>query len=157
MTIRGNRIIGSGILNCELYVGRLVWNRQKKLKNPDTGRYAYRLNPQSEWVFGKAPELRILPQELWDAAKARQDQLTALCKNQIDTSRAAMRIMVAKNVGLNATHRPRTICRDLSSAAAVAESTGDAAMIAMPARTMPAAMAATTAAPFRARRWKPES
>ncbi|RDH95106.1 DNA invertase Pin-like site-specific DNA recombinase [Caldimonas thermodepolymerans] len=40
--IRGNREIGSGILNCELYIGRLVWNRQRKVKNPDTGRYAYR-------------------------------------------------------------------------------------------------------------------
>jgi len=112
-SIRGNRIIGSGILNCELYVGRLVWNRQKKLKNPDTGRYAYRLNPQSEWVFGKAPELRILPQELWDAAKVRQDELTALYKNQIESTRAAVKTLAARNGGLNATHRPRTLLSGL--------------------------------------------
>lgn len=112
-TIRGNRIIGSGILNCQTYIGKLIWNRQKKLKNPDTGRYAYRLNPQSEWVHGDAPELRILPQELWDAAKVRQDELTALYKNQIDTSRAATRAMMAKNGGLNATHRPRTLLSGL--------------------------------------------
>ena len=37
-TIRGNRIISSGILNCELYIGVIRWNRQRKLKNPDTGR-----------------------------------------------------------------------------------------------------------------------
>ncbi|MCG2842283.1 recombinase family protein [Sandaracinobacter sp. RS1-74] len=111
--IRGNRVLGSGILNCELYVGRLVWNRQRKVKNPDTGRYAYRLNPKSEWVFGEAPELRIIPQELWDAAKARQDQLTGLYERQIDHSRAAMREMMAKNGGLNATHRPRTMLSGL--------------------------------------------
>ncbi|MGV6875994.1 recombinase family protein [Pseudochelatococcus sp. B33] len=111
--IRGNRLLGSGILNCELYVDRLVWNRQRKVKNPDTGRYAYRLNPKSEWVFGEAPELRIIPQALWDAAKVRQDQLTGLYERQIDHSRAAMRSMMAKNGGLNATHRPRTMLSGL--------------------------------------------
>lgn len=86
-TIRGNRIVSSGILNCELYVGVIRWNRQKKLKNPDTGRFAYRLNPESDWIRAEAPELRIVPQELWDAAKARQDDLTALYQKQIDSRR----------------------------------------------------------------------
>lgn len=112
-TIRGNRIISSGILNCELYVGVIRWNRQKKLKNPDTGRSAYRLNPESEWIRSEAPELRIVPQELWDAAKARQNDLTTLYKNQIEASRAATRTMMAKNGGLNATHRPRTLLSGL--------------------------------------------
>ncbi|PSJ55961.1 recombinase family protein [Pseudaminobacter soli (ex Li et al. 2025)] len=112
-TIRGNRKVGSGILNCELYIGVIRWNRQKKLKNPDTGRYAYRLNPESEWIRSDAPALRIVPQELWDAAKARQDELTALYQKQIDSSRAATRTMMAKNGGLNATHRPRTLLSGL--------------------------------------------
>ena len=54
------------------------------MKNPDTGRSAYRLNQESEWIRSEAPELRIVPQELWDAAKARQDELTALYKKQIE-------------------------------------------------------------------------
>ncbi len=112
-TIRGNRIISSGILNCELYVGIIRWNRQKKLKHPDTGRFAYRLNPRSEWIRAEAPELRIVPQELWDAAKARQDKLTALYRKQIDGSRDAARMMREKNGGLNATHRPRTLLSGL--------------------------------------------
>ncbi len=112
-TIRGNRIIGSGILNCELYIGVIRWNRQKKLKNPDTGRFAYRLNPESEWIRSEAPELRIVPQALWDAARARQDELTALYQKQIDGSRAATRAMMARNGGLNATHRPRTLLSGL--------------------------------------------
>ncbi|TWG49802.1 recombinase family protein [Aminobacter sp. J44] len=111
--IRGNREIGSGILNCELYIGRLVWNRQRKVNNPDTGRYAYRRNPQSEWVFGEAPELRIIPQELWDAAKARQSHLANLFARRIENTRAAMKTLVAKNGGLNATHRPRTLLSGL--------------------------------------------
>ena len=112
-TIRGNRIISSGILNCELYIGVIRWNRQRKLKNPDTGRSAYRLNRESEWIRSEAPELRILPQELWDAAKMRQDELTARYKDQIDGARAAVGRMKAKNGGLNATHRPRTLLSGL--------------------------------------------
>jgi site-specific DNA recombinase len=30
-TIRGNRAIGSGILNCELYIGVIRWNRQRQM------------------------------------------------------------------------------------------------------------------------------
>jgi site-specific DNA recombinase len=114
-TIRGNRIISSGILNCELYIGIIRWNRQRKLKNPDTGRSAYRLNRESEWIRAEAPELRIVPQELWDAGKTRQNELTALYHNQIEGSRAAVRTMIAKNGGLNATHRPRTLLSGLLS------------------------------------------
>lgn len=35
-TIYGNAKRGTGILNNELYVGRLVWNRLRYVKNPDT-------------------------------------------------------------------------------------------------------------------------
>ena len=109
-TIRGNRIIGSGILNCVLYIGVIRWNRQRKLNNPDT---AYRLNPEREWICSQVSELRIVPQELWDAAKARQDELTGLYKNRIEGSRAAVRRTMAANGGLNATHRPRTLLSGL--------------------------------------------
>ncbi|NNM73701.1 recombinase family protein [Enterovirga aerilata] len=112
-TIRGNRIISSGILNCELYIGVIRWNRQRKLKNPDTGRAAYRLNPEAEWIRSEAPELRIVPQELWDAAKVRQDELTSLYQKQIEGSRAAVNRIAAANGGLNATHRPRTLLSGL--------------------------------------------
>ena len=35
-TIYGNWQRGTGILNNELYIGRLVWNRQQFIKDPDT-------------------------------------------------------------------------------------------------------------------------
>ena len=75
--INGNRRRGTGILNNELYVGRLVWNRQRFIKDPDTGKRVTRLNDESEWITQKVPELRIVPQELWDKAKARQKDLDA--------------------------------------------------------------------------------
>ena len=112
-TIRGNRVIGSGILNCELYVGVIRWNRQRQMKNPETGRRVLRLNPESEWIRIEVPELRIIPQDLWDAAKARQDELTTLYKAQIETSREGIRSGLAANRGLNATHRPRTLLSGL--------------------------------------------
>ena len=74
-TINGNRRRGTGILNNELYIGRLVWNRQRFIKDPDTGRRVTRLNDKSEWIIQELPELRIVSQELWDKAKGRQKNL----------------------------------------------------------------------------------
>ena len=74
-TINGNRRRGTGILNNDLYIGELVWNRQRFIKNPETGRRVPRFNPESEWIRKELPELRIVPQDLWDGAKARQKAL----------------------------------------------------------------------------------
>ena len=73
-TIYGNAKRGTGILNNELYVGRLVWNRLRYVKNPDTGKRVSRLNPTSEWMSREVPDLRIVPDDLWTAAKSRQKQ-----------------------------------------------------------------------------------
>ena len=58
-----------------MYVGRLVWNRQRYLKDPDTGRRVSRPNPQAEWVVTEVPALRILSEDAWQAAKDRQQQV----------------------------------------------------------------------------------
>jgi DNA invertase Pin-like site-specific DNA recombinase len=76
-TINGNRRRGTGILNNELYIGRLIWNRQRFIKDPETGKRVTRLNPESEWISQDVPELRIVPQKQWDKAKARQMGLDA--------------------------------------------------------------------------------
>jgi site-specific DNA recombinase len=73
-TIYGNGKRGTGILNNGLYVGRLVWNRLRYVKNPDTGKRVSRLNPEAEWMRKEVPALRIVPDDLWTAAKARQQQ-----------------------------------------------------------------------------------
>ncbi|MBU3889762.1 recombinase family protein [Methylosinus sp. KRF6] len=74
-TIHGNPKRGVGVLNNELYIGRLVWNRLRYLKDPDTGKRVSRLNPESEWIVQDVPELRIVDQELWELVKARQQTL----------------------------------------------------------------------------------
>src|SRR5262245_39532300 len=48
-TIRGHFGRGTGILNNELYVGRLVWNRLTYLKEPKSGRRRSRHNLQEKW------------------------------------------------------------------------------------------------------------
>ena len=49
-TIYGNRERGIGILNNELYVGRRVWNRQRFVKDPRTGKRQARLNDEADLV-----------------------------------------------------------------------------------------------------------
>jgi len=71
-TINGNAGRGTGILNNELYIGRLVWNRLRYIKDPNTGRRVSRLNDSAQWVIQEVPDLRIVPPELWDRVKARQ-------------------------------------------------------------------------------------
>lgn len=70
-TIHGNPKRGIGILHNELYIERLVWNRQRFLKDPDTGKRVTRLNPESKWVITSVPHLRIVDDELWSSVQAR--------------------------------------------------------------------------------------
>ena len=71
-TIRGQLDRGTGLLNNELYIGRLVWDRCSYVKNMTTGRRQARPKDQSEWVVTEVPELRIIDDELWQRVKARQ-------------------------------------------------------------------------------------
>jgi site-specific DNA recombinase len=74
-TIHGNRQRGTGILNNELYIGRLVWNRLRYVKDPETGKRVSRLNPDSGWIVQNVPGLRIVDQELWERVKTCQGAL----------------------------------------------------------------------------------
>ncbi len=74
-TIHGNVQRRNGVLNNELYVGRLIWNRQRFLKDPDTGKRIARPNPEAEWVMQDVPELRIVNDALWRVVRERQASL----------------------------------------------------------------------------------
>ena len=73
--IRGHRARGTGILNNELYIGRMIWNRLRYIKDPSTGKRVSRQNPESEWVITDVPELRIVDDALWAAVKRRQGEI----------------------------------------------------------------------------------
>jgi DNA invertase Pin-like site-specific DNA recombinase len=69
--IRGHARVGTGILRNRLYVGELVWNRRRWIKDPATGRRVARQNDEAEVVVEAVPELRIIAQELWDRVQGR--------------------------------------------------------------------------------------
>jgi hypothetical protein len=77
-SIRGHVSRGTGILNNELYAGVLVWNRQRYVKDPATGRRVSRPNPESQWIRSKVPHLRIVDAALWQAARRRQQDVARL-------------------------------------------------------------------------------
>jgi len=85
-TINGNRQRGTGILNNELYIGRLIWNRLRYVKDPETGKRISRPNPEDRWISQDVPELRIIEQDLWDKVKARQAKLDTSSLQKIPNS-----------------------------------------------------------------------
>ena len=55
----------------ELYLGKIVWNKSKKVKVPGTNRRVRRPRPKHEWKIIPAPELRIISDELWQQVQQR--------------------------------------------------------------------------------------
>lgn len=72
--IHGETSRGSGILNNELYRGWRVWNKNRMVLNPFTGKRVSRHNPLEEHLRCEVPELRILPDSLWDAVASKKAQ-----------------------------------------------------------------------------------
>jgi site-specific DNA recombinase len=73
----------SVMLHNERYRGVVVWNRTRKIRDPLTGRRLQRLRPESEWKILQAPHLRIVSEELWQAAHSRLSSVkTAFANGQ---------------------------------------------------------------------------
>ncbi len=60
-----------GMLGNPLYNGRQIWNKSKWVKDPATGRRLRTLRPESEWIITEYLELKIIDDELWNAARQR--------------------------------------------------------------------------------------
>ncbi|ETW10682.1 site-specific recombinase [Roseivivax marinus] len=77
-TIRGNAKKRDGMLRNEAYVGGIVYGRNRFSYDPDTGNRISR--PASEEyhiVFGEAPELAIVDDDLWNAVQDRLERTHA--------------------------------------------------------------------------------
>lgn len=61
---------GRGLIHNDLYRGKIVRNRFKKVKNPDNGRSINRKAAEADLIVVEAPHLRIVSDELWNAAHA---------------------------------------------------------------------------------------
>jgi len=75
-TIRGHIKKGTGVLNNELYRGKLIWGRQRYVKDPTTGKRVSRLNPAGSEITNDIPHLRIVDEALWAAVKERQKKVS---------------------------------------------------------------------------------
>jgi site-specific DNA recombinase len=71
-TINGSRKRLNGIISNQLYAGKIVYNRQRFVKDPATGKRQARPNPPDQWITQDIPELAIVPPADFDAAQARR-------------------------------------------------------------------------------------
>ncbi len=62
-TINGSATRQNGILRNSIYGGKLVWNRLRMIRDPETGKRVSRMNPESEWQKADVPHLRIVDEE----------------------------------------------------------------------------------------------
>lgn len=72
--INGDPARQNGILQNEIYAGRLVYNRTRKVRDPDTRNRVSRINPRAEWQVVDAPELTIVDAASWAAVRARRER-----------------------------------------------------------------------------------
>jgi site-specific DNA recombinase len=75
-TIHGHAQRGSGILLNEIYIGQIVWNKVRMVKDPNTGKRISRPNPASQHKRVEAPHLRIIDDETWKAVHAKRRVIT---------------------------------------------------------------------------------
>jgi hypothetical protein len=82
--ISGNPEEGIGILNNDLYRGDVVWNRCRWIRSAVDGKKRRRmLNPKSQWIVHHDEDLRIVPEDLWQAARQRQADRSSLIGERI--------------------------------------------------------------------------
>lgn len=86
-TINGSRQRRNGILNNELYLGRITYNRQRFVKDPETGKRIARLNPKNEWITNEVPHLRIIDDEMWKTVQTIKARFSSYKGNKRQTKK----------------------------------------------------------------------
>lgn len=122
--IAGDASRGVGILNNEAYAGRIIWNRHRWVRSAsDSKRRRCIPNPPSEWITHIDERLRIVPEALWLAVKARQRQ-------QAETIGQRVSEGMARKSAIRTGRGPKFLlsgllkCADCGSAFVVASATG---------------------------------
>jgi hypothetical protein len=67
--LTGGRV-RQGMLGNRIYIGEIHWNRTRVWRDPETEAEVRRSTPAENHMLVPVPHLRIVPQELWDAANA---------------------------------------------------------------------------------------
>ena len=84
-TINGSRQRRNGILNNELYRGRITYNRQRFVKDPETGKRVARPNPEDQWIKTEVAHLRIIDCRLWETAQILKSRYSSQTGNKRQT------------------------------------------------------------------------
>ena len=94
-TINGNKKRRNGILNNELYLGNIIYNRQSFVRDPETGKRRSRPNPEALWVTKHVPHLQIIDEEIWDKAHAIKAKYASQCGNKRQTRKRLLTGLVS--------------------------------------------------------------
>ena len=97
-TITGNKARGIGILHNPVYVGRPAWNRVSMVRDPETRNRLARANAVDERVQVDIPELRIVPDELWEKVQAARRELASVSLHRRTRPRHLLSGLVRCNV-----------------------------------------------------------
>jgi site-specific DNA recombinase len=71
-TINGDRVRKNGILQNELYIGQIVFNKTRRSIDPETRKKRIRPMPPDTWTSVPAPQLRIIDDASWNAVSQRR-------------------------------------------------------------------------------------
>lgn len=95
--IAGNMSRGTGILNNEAYVGRVIWNRHHWIRSAaNSSKRRCAQNPRAQWIVREDESLRIVSDELWERVKLRQREQSAHIGARV---RAGLSRLSAKSTG----------------------------------------------------------
>ncbi|MFT6650119.1 recombinase family protein [Pseudophaeobacter arcticus] len=86
-TIRGNKARHEGILNNRLYIGEASVCKTGRRYHPDTGERAF-FPTEADTVTEIYEELRIVPQNIWDAAQSEIAKRSAVSQNAGNSHKA---------------------------------------------------------------------
>lgn len=89
-TIAGDRQRKNGILQNQIYIGKIVHERTSKVADPRTRKERIRPNPEADWIEADAPELRIIDDATWDAAQLLRN---AYSTDRPETARRPKRLL----------------------------------------------------------------
>lgn len=81
-SITGDKHLMTGLLRNPLYIGRLVYGKSNSRLISSTGKVVVTPGPSSDQIVADVPHLRIVSDELWEAAQARLEALSAAIPNR---------------------------------------------------------------------------
>lgn len=73
-TFLGGTVGSRGMIGNQLYIGKVVWNANRTVHNPDTGKRTQRRGNPDDLITTDVPHLRIIDQALWDRAHGLCDE-----------------------------------------------------------------------------------